>query len=410
MSLSDALFSSDLFSSDLWKPALEKYAGVTRTTVKLFDTHLRTVFGPIHPTPLFQVFDEIGFDPGIFAECANRCLIQTQDRPAVTVSKAHGLAVIGTSLVLEGKVVGAAVAGYVLLDFSQVSEIQHMAREAGLGFERLWRVAREQKPMPQGRLTVTGELLQVLGDTLLRENYRTRQYEKSAAILEHIVEQRTAVLRDLSSKLMRSQDDERRRISRELHDSVGQYLAHAKMSLTALKRPDATEKETKSFLQMMDDLDRCLVETRTISHLLHPPLLDEVGFASAAKWYVDGFSERSSIQVNLDIPDGMKRLPGALELVLFRILQESLTNIHRHSHSQSADIQLELDGAQVKLEVRDHGKGMSPQLLKQFRSDGTGSGVGLRSMRERISELGGRLDIQSDTNGTLIEVTAPLPA
>src|SRR5579871_2715687 len=109
-----------LFSSNLWEPALEKYAQATQVTLKLFDTDLRVVFGPIHPTPLFELFDRGGYDPGLFAECARQCLIQTAERPAVTVSKVHGLAVVGTSLVLGSKIVGAAVAGYVLLDFSQL--------------------------------------------------------------------------------------------------------------------------------------------------------------------------------------------------------------------------------------------------------------------------------------------------
>lgn len=175
--------SEVLFSSDLWEPALEKYARAAHLTVKLFDNELRAIGDPIHPTPLFQLFDEAGYDPGIFVECLHRCLVQTQDRPAVIVSQFHGLAVVGTSLVLEGKIVGAAVGGYVLADFSQVSEIQRLARQAGIAFDRLWEVARQQQPVPQNRLIVHGELLQVLGDALLRENYRTRQYAETAAIV-----------------------------------------------------------------------------------------------------------------------------------------------------------------------------------------------------------------------------------
>jgi Sensory domain found in PocR len=175
--------SEVLFSSDLWQPALEKYARAAHLTVKLFDHELRAIGGPIHPSPLFRLFDETGYDPGIFAECVRRCLVQTQDRPAVIVSQFHGLAVVGTSLVLDGKIVGAAVGGYVLADFSQVSEIQSLARQAGIAFDRIWEVARQQQPVPQNRLIVHGELLQVLGDALLRENYRTRQYAETAAIV-----------------------------------------------------------------------------------------------------------------------------------------------------------------------------------------------------------------------------------
>ncbi|MGE5052737.1 MAG: PAS domain S-box protein, partial [Acidobacteriota bacterium] len=175
--------SEVLFSSDLWQPALEKYARAAHLTVKLFDSELRVIGRPIHPTPLFQLFDERGYDPGIFVECARRCIVQTQDRPPVIVSQFHGLAVVGTSHFLEGEIVGAGVGGYVLADFSQVSEIQSLARQAGIAFDRLWEVARQQQPVPQNRLIVHGELLQVLGDALLRENYRTRQYAETAAIV-----------------------------------------------------------------------------------------------------------------------------------------------------------------------------------------------------------------------------------
>jgi signal transduction histidine kinase len=160
----------------------------------------------------------------------------------------------------------------------------------------------------------------------------------------------------------------------------------------------------------VDIIEKCLTETRTISHLLHPPLLDEVGLSSAAKWYVEGFSERSGIPVNLNVSLALKRLPSALELTLFRIIQESLTNIHRHSQSKSVDIQLELSADHIALQVKDYGGGISSELLAQFRTNGTGTGVGvgLRSMRERVIELGGQFEIQSDKNGTLIKVTAPL--
>lgn len=864
--------SNTLFGSDLWKTALEKYAGTTHVTVKLYDTNMRLVFGPIHPTPLYEIFDRGGYDPGLFVQCACQCLAQTHERPAITVSKVHGLAVIGTSLVLDGEVVGAAVAGYVLLDFSQLAEIQRVAKDANLNFARLWEVARGQSPVSQQRLSMNGELLQVLGDALLRENSHTRRHENTAKelreagraneeahrelqrsesalrtsevelekelmvtkqlqsasammiegahtqslyqkiveaaaaimgsdmaslqtvdedrdalrllawrgfgeefgaifdllradaqtacaaarragrrvvvsdvetcdfivgtaalenhrkagiravqstpllsrtgrmlgmisthwrnpytptehelrrfdvlarqaadLLEHerretaireseeryrtlfdlgpvaiytcdgsgviqnynrraaelwgrtpkegdtderwcgsyklygpdgvfvphdqcpmvdvvsgkipeahdievqierpdgsrvtvianirplkndrgeivgvincfvditerkqaeqtrgrlaaivessddamiskdldgtirswndgatrlfgytadeaiarnivliipperlseettilkrlsrgeriehfdtvrmrkdgtsvdvsltispirnaagrvigaskvarditerkrveralqeahdqleaLVALRTAAVRKLSTQMIRSQDDERRRISRELHDSVGQQLAHAKMSVESLRRPGVTEEEAKALGHVADTLDQCLTETRTISHLLHPPLLDEVGFSSAASWYIEGFSERSGIRVNSDMPRTLPRLPGDVELVLFRILQESLTNVHRHARTQLVDVQLQVGDGEVTLEVRDHGKGMPAELLERFRTNG-GGGLGLNSMRERISELGGRFEIQSDASGTLVRVAIPL--
>lgn len=217
-------------------------------------------------------------------------------------------------------------------------------------------------------------------------------------------------LQDLSLRLMRAQDEERQRISRELHDSLGQYLAGAKMSIDALRRTTLSAKQSDHLEAAVEALEKCLTETRTLSHLLHPPLLDEIGFSSAAKWYIDGFSERSGVRTNVNIADAPERLPVALELALFRILQESLVNVHRHAHSQSVDVQLEFKAQHVILEIRDRGQGMPPELLASFKSkDRLGGGVGLRSMSGRIRELGGSFEIESDKSGTLIRVTAPVP-
>jgi PAS domain S-box-containing protein len=230
--------------------------------------------------------------------------------------------------------------------------------------------------------------------------------QESHANLERTVKQRTAALRQLSSKLMRAQDDERRKISRELHDSIGQYLVHVKMLLDALRRPDSTDKDG-ILRDLTDTVETCLTETRTISYLLHPPLLDELGLSSAVNWYADGFAQRSGIQVNLNLRPGLQRLPSGLEILLFRFLQESLTNIHRHSHSPSVDIKLDVSADEVLLEVRDYGQGFPADLLEQFRS-GAGGGVGLRSMHERVSEVEGRFEIESDSTGALVRVIVPL--
>lgn len=558
-----------LFTSDLWMRALERYGSDTNLTVKLFDADMRVVFGPVYPTPLFQLFAEIGYDPGIFVECARRCLIQTESRPAILLSEVYGLAAVGTSLVLEGKIVGAAVAGYTFVDFSQPSEVQCLARNAGVKFERLWQIAREQKPVPRHRLMLNGELLQVLGDALLRENYRTRQYQEAAVKLEEVirakdqahqelqktaaalceseqhyrilfdlgpvavyscdaagviqefnrratelwgrtpaqgdtdelfcgsfklfrpdgnfmphercpmaevvsgkisevrdaevlierpdgtwvtvivnirplknergeitggvncfydiserkhaeealqrahdeleslVQRRTASLRRISSRLQNVQDEERRKMARELHDSAGQYLAAVKMNLAQLDQAGLSKEKLIVVAETEQLIDKCLAEVRTVSYLLHPPLMDEGGLSSASKFFIEGFAKRSKIEINLAISPRLERMSQPVEMVLFRALQESLTNVHRHSGSPNVDVRIDVEDGQVTLAVRDFGRGIAPDKLESFKK-GTDLGVGLAGMRERVREFGGALQILPEDPGTLIKLTVPV--
>jgi signal transduction histidine kinase len=214
-------------------------------------------------------------------------------------------------------------------------------------------------------------------------------------------------LRKLSGRLLGIQDQERRRIARELHDSLGQYLAGLKITIEMLRGSAQSEKNAVLLAECSDILQKSIAETRTLSHLLHPPLLDEAGFASAASWFVTGFSERSGIPVSLDLPPDLPRLSESLEIALFRVLQESLTNVHRHSRAASADIKMEADAEQIAIEIRDHGRGMPQQVLEQVE-EGARLGVGLAGMRERIRELGGEFSVSSDEHGTTVHATVPL--
>jgi len=211
--------------------------------------------------------------------------------------------------------------------------------------------------------------------------------------------------RRLSVRVLQLQDEERRKFSRELHDSLGQLLAVAKMHMTVLLDKNPHDDLLKEIDQLLTE---SVTETRTISHLLHPPLLDEVGIASAARWYAEGFAKRSGIEIVADIPDDLQRMSRPAELVLFRVLQESLTNIHRHSRSSRAEISLHTNAKGAILRIRDYGKGMSREMLQNFMSTGSNVGVGLAGMRERVREQGGQFDIQSDRNGTTITVIMPI--
>lgn len=224
--------------------------------------------------------------------------------------------------------------------------------------------------------------------------------------LESQVEQRTSALRQLSSRLLILQDSERRRIARELHDSLGQYLVGLKLNVDMLRQAPGRE-ELWSEAEVL--MQQCISEVRTLSYLLHPPTMDAAGFASAARWYVEGFGQRSGLQVTLDAPADLGRLPDAIELALFRVLQETLTNVHRHSGAMAAYIVIQRNAEGVTLEVKDNGRGISPELLSRFLATGEGMGVGLAGIGERVRELGGRLKLESDSHGTLVRVTIPLP-
>ena len=202
--------------------------------------------------------------------------------------------------------------------------------------------------------------------------------------------------------VFRIQDEERRRVARDLHDTVGQTLTALKMTLSMLENAAERSPQTADFCTQLNGLaDQALREIRTTSYLLHPPLLDESGFAAAAAWYLDGFNNRSPIQVNLQLAEAIT-LPASVEIVFFRVLQESLTNITKHAESDTVDVLLQIDQNLISLSVRDYGKGISAERLAKMNGSGADVGVGIAGMRERLKELGGRLKIESDSTGTLL--------
>jgi PAS domain S-box-containing protein len=218
-------------------------------------------------------------------------------------------------------------------------------------------------------------------------------------------------LRQLSLHLLHSQDLERKRIGRDLHDSLGQSLAVLKMNLDSLQSLIGSDQPEiagpiASCITLVKDV---LIEVRTISYLLYPPLLEEMGLKSAIPWYLEGFSKRSGIETTFNVDAAFGRLVAEVELALFRILQEALTNVHRHSGSATASVRLFLAGDAAVLEVRDRGRGISSRVLSESGADWTNSmGVGLRGMNERMRQLGGRLEICSNGDGTVVTANVPL--
>ena len=212
--------------------------------------------------------------------------------------------------------------------------------------------------------------------------------------------------RRLSGRILTLQDDERRRIARGLHDSLGQYLTALKMNLDRLSASDSGNAALAA--ESAGIVDKCLTETRTVSHLLHPPMLDEAGLGSATRWYVDGFSRRSGIEVNLNLPPNLNRMHPEVEVTLFRALQEALTNIHRHSGGSTVDVHLSVDTKQIRLEIKDDGRGIPQKRLKGLIEGAAEAGVGLAGMRERVRESGGSLDIRSDRAGTTVAISIPV--
>jgi PAS domain S-box-containing protein len=218
-------------------------------------------------------------------------------------------------------------------------------------------------------------------------------------------------LRNLSARLLQLQDEERRRIARELHDSTGQSLAALVLHLSAVSaRISAIDpSHGELLLDAIGLAQKASDETRTLSYLLYPPTLDHSGLRSALEWYVDGFTQRSNIKVDLDLSLGPERLPDIVERTLFRVVQESLTNIFRHSGSESATVRIVLDSETVELQVSDKGKGIPASALGALNRAGGQLGVGIRGMRERVHQLGGRLQVKSGMGGTTILVGLPLP-
>jgi signal transduction histidine kinase len=254
---------------------------------------------------------------------------------------------------------------------------------------------------PQGEIARWyGTCSDIHDSKLLEQSIRDNATE-----LEKMVDRRTNELQRLSVRLMTLQDQERRRIARDLHDGLGQELAVAKMVLDKILLQKSSRPDDDSWAQASSIIDRAIQQVRTMSHLLHPPLLDEVGLLSALSWYVDGLAKRSGIETSLDVrPSDFPRLATEVETAVFRIVQEALTNVFRHSEAHKVWITLSYRSGVIEVAVKDDGKGVGKKIA-EMSPDSVGVGIG--GMKQRARELGGELRLRNALPGTVVELTIP---
>jgi len=262
-------------------------------------------------------------------------------------------------------------------------------------------------------LAVSNQNLERASEALRRshEDLEWRVEERTRELQEKNSElgAQADTVRDLSGRLLQMQDEERRHIARALHDSLGQIATALSMNLSVVNEEvqRLSPKGTVAVTDSSDLVGELLREIRTISHLLHPPLLDEVGLSSALQWFVDGFAQRSGIKTKLELPGDFGRLPAEMETCIFRMVQECLTNVHRHSGSPTATVRITRGDNQVSVEIRDTGRGISSEKKTALTSSGK-VGVGIRGMQERLRQFGGSLSVNSEGNGTVVIARLPV--
>lgn len=270
---------------------------------------------------------------------------------------------------------------------------------------------------PNYDVALTGKSIQYeCFNTAAQRWYETRsfspRYGQFAHLFTDITERRKAVeaIRNLSARLLRAQDDARRRLARELHDTVAQSLAGVRMNLGVIKPFAADEDRAATAIdESIAATDDAISQIRTLSYLLHPPMIDQAGLTTALRWYIDGFERRSGITTRLDVPDDLGGLPRDVETCVFRIVQESLTNIQRHAGSATAQVSLERLDGRLFIEIADHGRGL-PARVRGDRDALLASGVGIAGINERVRELGGEMTIRSTDRGTTLRAALPVAA
>jgi signal transduction histidine kinase/ActR/RegA family two-component response regulator len=399
------------FNINAWHQALQKFGAVTRLTVTVYAEDGHVVLRGVPSTPLFALFDEHGYVPDIFAECARQCLAQGERRPAVIVAPSYSLAVVGTSLLLEGRIVGAAVAGYALVDFLRAPLIEGLARASGIAFRRLWSVALQQQPLSQGKLLMHGELLQVLGDTILKENYRTRQFEETAARL---------------AKEMSAKDEFLAVLSHELRTPLTPMLTWLEIlrrrNVEPAKRQQAMEsieRNARLQVRLIDDLldlNRILREkvpldlrTHELTNIVQLALDTVAESASRKNIAIEVASDASPVYVEADAT--------RLQQVFGNILSNAV-KFTPEGGQVKVDVERVQDEATVR--ISDTGAGVAadflPHVFDMFRQqeEGTrrahsGLGIGLALVKRLVELQHGSVEIASGGPGCGTQVTVRLP-
>jgi len=368
------------------------------------------------------------------AEHPYRVLVEAMNEGAATMTS-DGLVLFANQhfarmldIPLE-KLIGSPLSEVVQpSDYTSLDSLLQKVQEGPQKVESVWHVGKDRQKLLPVCLSLSrvqeGDFkgVCVIATDLTEQRHREQELAQTNAALINEVAKRMRVeddlrrdeesLRQLSGRLLQLQDEERRRIARDLHDSTGQKLVALSLDLTVLNAcaPELPPKASAAVNECLVLAEQISSEIRTLSYLLHPPLLDEVGLASAVQWYIDGFTRRSNIRINLDFPPQVPRLKHELEITFFRILQEALTNVHRHSGSKVATVRFVLGNDGVTLEVQDSGRrtertslGPSGELVGTL-------GVGIRGMQERVRQLGGHFEVSSNTGGTTIRATLPTGA